>query len=272
MSEIGFICPELGNVTYAACFNCDHEMCGLPLPYRMAAANDREIEEDVYHVTEILKPARQAYLERHNDYYSDPFKKVWATFGTAWHSIPEKYAEGNPRFLQEVGFKALVGDVYLSGRCDLIDLKRKSMQDWKTTTVFKATELMGGDFAGTYWVEQQNIYRVFIAPWVEKLEVVALFRDWGPRYAEKCGPVEVINIPIMKEDDVIDMVMEKLTAITDINLFGIQNDLPNCPVEDCWEGWDKKENRKGRRKCRDYCGAGGDSGICTQYAEWLSGF
>ena len=265
--DVGYKCPFYGNVGYSKCFTCPDEICGLPLPYRRAASNDREHEPDTYHVTEILKPVRQAYLERHYDYYTDPFKKTWATFGTAWHSIPEMYAKNDPRFLQEVGFKALFGDVYLSGRCDLIDMKKKSMQDWKTTTVFKAGEYLKGDFSGTYWVEQQNIYRVFIAPWVEKLEIVAIFRDWGPRYSEKCRPIEVLSLPVLPEEEVLEMVAEKLDAIVSVDN---ELSLPECTPSECWEGWDKKEGCTVRRKCRDYCGAGGDSNICQQYVEWAN--
>ena len=267
MSEIGFICPELGNVTYAACFNCDHEMCGLPLPYRMAASNDRETEADTFHVTEILNPDKQVYLERHYDYYSDPHMKAFPTFGTAWHNMVEQYAKGNPRFSQEESFVALIGDFYLSGRCDLKDLLKLKLQDWKTTAVYKVKLSMAGDYFD--WSMQQNIYRPFIFPEAQALEIVALARDWKKsQNAKECKPIEIINLPILDENETLAWAVERIETLSS---YDNELSLPDCTPKQCWENWDRSEKKLVRRRCEDFCGAGGDSGICTQYSEWKDG-
>jgi len=266
--DIGYKCPFYGNVGYSKCFTCPDEICGLPLPYRRAAGNDREHEPDTYHVTEILNPDKQIFLERKYDFYTDPYRKVFSTFGTAWHGVAEKYAKNDPRYLQEVEFRALVGDVYLSGRCDLVDLKRVSIEDWKTTAAYKVKKAMKGDYDD--WSKQQNIYRPFILPDAKALKIIALARDWKKSQdANYCKPVEPILLPIMDENEVLAYAVDRLETLSS---YKDESELPDCTPEECWENWHdwRRKDYLVRNKCEDYCGAGGDSNICQQYVEWAN--
>ena len=168
--------------------------------------------------------------------------------------------------MQEVEFRALVGDVYLSGRCDLVDLKRVSVEDWKTTAVYKVKKAMKGDFKE--WKLQLNVYRPFIYPDAKALKIIALARDWKKSQdASDCNPVEVINLPIMAENTALAYAVERLETLSS---YKDESELPDCTPDECWEKWHdwRKKDYRIRIKCRDYCGAGGDSGICQQYVEW----
>ena len=282
MPQVGFTCPDGADITYDRCFKeCRTGKRCLPLPLLMAIANQYEVEPDKYHVTELLNPPQVVHLQRTHHYFAPPDKSVWATFGTAWHSVMEtqltRLKESvlgcEPGFYRvpeaswlvqerriEARFQTKWSEAVMTGRYDLYNPRTKTLSDWKTTTVFGVEKLLAGDYSNVKWVEQQNAYRQYADEDIQHLEIVAVFRDWGQRYADKCNPVEVFDLPII---DVQPQFDNAISTQMEIEHGGVEPRA--CTKDECWEGWDKKNGCSIRRRCEYYCGG---KEVCEQYQTW----
>lgn len=116
---------------------------------------------------------RKSYLERTEDYYIEPDKKLPTFRGTLIHSLIEM---GNTkeikkaRWLIEQNMRLPIttksGSWTLSGTLDAFDSKRKTLFDTKTLQDYAVEKLVTGGEKGTWsshisdsYVKQANIYR-----------------------------------------------------------------------------------------------------------------
>lgn len=182
-------------------------------------------------VTELLKPPRMAVLEdRHREELEeDVADNVWALFGLGVHKALAEHApnmlvakpgpipldmELRPGAIISVGSlneivpfpvsteQTLAMEVLgwtISGTYDSYSRHDKTLTDWKTCSIYK---IKLKDFDD--WTSQLNIYATLLMHHglpVEKVQVVALMRDWRPGEAkrEKNYPehqVAVIDLPL----------------------------------------------------------------------------
>ena len=279
MPQVGFTCPDGADITYDRCFKeCRMGKRCLPLLLLMEVADTRPTVDGVYHVTEVLKPPKQAFLERVHNYFKPPLDGVNSTFGTLWHLLMERRGRKVFHIDTEVNFIALIptthGDIYLSGTCDAVDHLERESHDWKTTTTFHVAEHKSGDFSGENWVEQQSVYKPFLFPNIPTNKIVAVYREWGERMSSKCDMVEQYTLPMMPEDEALTMIVERIETLAEIELDGAEprdctaKSGVNGSANECWEGWDRNTKTTVRRKCRKYCGG---KEVCEQYQTWKEG-
>lgn len=161
-------------------------------------------------VTKLIDAPQKRILGRK---YSDQLtvdvsERIWALTGQALHHILER-AETNE--LVEQRLFAEVDGWVLSGQFDRLHLGTKTLQDYKFTTTYKAD---GDD----NWIRQLNVLRWLAFQHgyeVDKLEIVAIFRDWRRGSAERDSQypqqaIKVIDIPVWPLDETYEFIQERI--------------------------------------------------------------
>jgi hypothetical protein len=216
---------------------------GLPDAIVQAVKNDGYSRGDAdISVTGLLKPVKAAVLEsRHWDELTeDASDRVWSLLGQSVHTILEranKTAVAERRLTIEMeGWK-------VSGGMDLYD-ESGILTDFKVTSVWK---LVKGDVED--WTNQLNLYSVILRAHghkVEKVQIVAILRDWSKRDAEKdplYPQAQVVNVPIRLWEPAIaeKFMRERVILHKQARLTGV---LPDCSEKDRWvrdEAWAVKK-------------------------------
>ena len=119
---------------------------------------EREKKPGVFSVTELQSTPRIIAWERVNPYWIDPYSMIWATFGTAFHAMIEKYGRGLQKidngerytFEKDNYFEkemVVAGEkVILRGTPDQYEWTRQELTDYKTLKWFwDLYYLMKGD-------------------------------------------------------------------------------------------------------------------------------
>ncbi len=168
------------------------------LPEEMViAAKEREYSKgDADHsATGLLQPAQIQVLTSWN--YSnltvDISDSIWSLFGSAVHYILESAAGKDGQQLAEKRLYAILNGIKISGMFDRYDASLFSIDDYKVTSVWKATKGSLYD-----WAAQLNIYRwLFKENYpdmpVEQLRIHAILRDWSFREAKKAAEIKGIS-------------------------------------------------------------------------------
>jgi hypothetical protein len=196
----------------------------LPEPFVRAANNERYSKgESRYSVTELIKPARMAALER---YYGDAIVEdvadhVWSLFGRITHGILE--ASGAPEtgaILEERLYAEVMG-VRISGQMDHTVLYPDGLlDDYKTSSVWSVMHGLKLE-----WEQQLNLYR-----WLQhvngravtRLRVVVFLKDWSIAKARQDGPqgkypkqaVVAIDVPVWELEQAETFVHQRLQEHT----------------------------------------------------------
>lgn len=268
----------------------------LPEPIVNAVMNDGYSNGGAgYSVTTLLKPPRVVALERKHaeEITEDVSDRIWSLLGQVVHGILERADKSG---VAERRLSMEVGGVTVSGQMDRwVD---GCLQDYKLTSVWK---LVKGDL--DEWEQQLNLYAVLLRHHghvINKLEIVAILRDWSKRDAEKdpaYPQAQVVNVainlwPAERAEAFLRQRVEMHEAAT--------KELPLCSARDRWAsdpvyavmkegrktavklyatqaeadahvGFDKSLKvvcRPGEdRRCRDYCRV---NKFCSQYQESLA--
>jgi len=210
---------------------------GLPEPLVDAVRNDGYTKGNAdFSVTGLIAPPHQRKLmgEYGEKITEDVSERIWSLFGQSVHAIIERSAQcSTGKYQIEQRLYADIMGKRISGQMDLYDVERRTIQDWKVTSVWSVKdESYKGD-----WEKQLNIYR-----WLAKkngmeaetLEVVAILRDWSRLERMRRGngypphSVAVREIPIWG-DDIVEEYIE-----TRIQLH-LNPDPPVCTPRDKWQ-------------------------------------
>ena len=140
----------------------------------------------------------------------DVSDRVWAVMGQAVHTVLER--AGTSALVEERLFMDVNG-WKLSGQFDRLHVADKTIQDWKVTTTYKAQ----GDES---WTRQLNILRMLAinnGHNIERLQVVAIFRDWQRSKAERDekypqSNVKIIEVPVWDNDFAMAYINERIQA------------------------------------------------------------
>lgn len=168
---------------------------GLPTPFVTMASSDYQYTEGRYSATALLKGVREIMLERrhHFEIEQDVSEMIWMIFGQAVHSILEKSEESEHQF-KEVKLAEEINERIVSGQFDLYDAKTKTLDDYKTCSVWK---VIYGDYED--WRLQLLIYAYLLTvagfP-VDKVRVIALMKDHSKAEAGRKDdyPPETVKI------------------------------------------------------------------------------
>jgi hypothetical protein len=154
---------------------------GLPQALVKAVQNDPyDAGKSDISVTKLIdSPQKRALWLQHQDAIEeDVSERIWALLGQAVHHILER--AGTDTLVEERMY-AKVRDWTLSGQFDRLHLSTKTLSDYKVTTTYKAK----GDLQ---WERQLNVLRWLALQndyEVERLEIVAIFRDWRRAEADR---------------------------------------------------------------------------------------
>jgi len=205
----------------------------------------RAVERDPYDnggadisVTKLIDaPQRRILLAQHAyQIETDVTDMLWALLGQAVHHILER--AGTDTMVEQRLF-AEVNDWTLSGQFDRLHLGEKTLSDYKVTTTYKAK----GD---ENWTRQLNVLR-----WlahengliVDKLEIVAIFRDFRRSEAERNADypqqaVKVIDIPVWPLEITYEYIKERM-FLHQVAQARTHGELPLCTDTERWYSGDK---------------------------------
>lgn len=270
----GFKCPKSQrDVKFDFCWNTCKEKC-KPAPALFSVASSRNVEENVYHVTEILNPPRIVYYTRNYPYFGRIDNLIVMKFGTAVHQLLEntkeyvKELELEDDYLIEQNFLEPIPTgaiqiprlfTFLSGTSDLYVKSTKTLWDFKTMKYYYAIkyliEKQNWDDGKYHW--QLNIYRRFQYPECEMLKIFAFVKDWNRTMKRKydIDPTETLQVPMIS-DKIVDATVKKL--LTD----HVQCQADPTKIRDCTE----KEMWHERIRCHEYCAI---SDLCPQFQKFL---
>jgi hypothetical protein len=259
----------------------------LPAPLVNAIRNDSYTSggSDIT-VTGLIRPAQMRRLLQGREVTEDASDVIWRLLGQAVHAILERaYPDAA---LTEKRVYATVNGWRVSGQFDVYD--NGVLTDYKITSVYSRN---GKD----EWTQQLNLLaalcRLNDLP-VQRVEIVAIFRDWRPREAQFGGDrdypeSQVAVIPVELWD-----AWEAEAFLSSRVSEHQQEDPPPCTDEERWfqpgkwalmqkgrkraiklfpekpeiilskdQYWEERPGRYAR--CEGYCNA---SPYCPQWAEY----
>jgi hypothetical protein len=207
---------------------------GLPSSLARAVSNDRYSRGDAHiSVTGLIGPARKRYLEQlHADEISeDVAERIWALMGQITHGILERADDTawceERLFIERFGWR-------ISGQFDRYLLELDGLlQDYKLTSTYSIKDGVKAE-----WEAQENIYALMLREHgyhVEKLEIVAILRDWQKAKAKHTDdypqvPALVIPVRVWPTDQIETYIQQRLNAHSKAH-----RSLPECTAEERWE-------------------------------------
>lgn len=205
-----------------------------------------------YSVTTLLKPVREILLTRrhYNEITQDISDMVWLIFGSAVHKLIEDADKSG--FAEYKLENLVIDDYYLTGICDLYDEEHFTVNDWKTTSVWKIIHQEFED-----WRKQGLMYAWLLRKkgyYTKKLKFNALLKDWSPSDAKYKSdypkhPIyvweyEITEADMMEIQSFIETQFKLIIACEKLK----DDDLPLCNQEERWNPGDKYAVMKTGRK------------------------
>lgn len=195
-------------------------------------------------VTTLISPPRLVELKRrhYKDIKEDVSDRIWSLFGQGIHTVLER-AETDATTETRLAIERQ-GWV-ISGQLDRYDAVTGLLSDYKCTSVYAVKNGHRQE-----WEAQLNILATILREHghtVNKLEVVAILRDWsngranGKDYPE-CS-VAVIEVPLWSQEKCEEYIDSRIRIHQAAKVK-----LPTCTPDEKWQTDDvfalKKEGRK----------------------------
>lgn len=223
----------------------------MPAAFVNYVSNVRHNAEGTLSATTLLQGDKQIVLyDRHfEELEQDAADLVWATFGTAFHSVMERQEDDA---FKEEAFEVQVDDWKVTGRVDRYDMEHEILEDWKTASVWK---VIYGEFKDwkaqglTYaWLMKQNGLEV------KRCRFVALLKDHSKKDAKnKEGypqkPVYIYEFDVTEADleATEARIRAKIKSVTES--YKLQDDeIAPCSEEERWATATKYAVMKDGRK------------------------
>ena len=223
----------------------------MPEAYVKAIQNSRHNEEGCLSATTLLKGTKEIILEnRHFDeIVIDASDEVWSVFGTATHSVLEHQEDDA---FKEEKFSVDVLDYKVTGKVDRDDLAHETLEDWKTTSVWK---VIYHDFED--WKKQGLIYTWLLRQSglnVRHIRFIAFLKDHSKSEAKKKADYPQAPVYIYEFDPTEDelthieaYIKEKVFEVS-ANAEKPDDEIAECSPEQRWSTPTKwavmKEGRK----------------------------
>jgi hypothetical protein len=262
---------------------------GLPEALVRAVKNDSYKGGGDISVTKLIdSPQIRMLQSKHKSVIvEDVSDRIWALMGQAVHHVLERSAEEHAiieeRFFMDVdGWK-------LSGAVDRLVPSQKVIQDWKFVSTYKAD----GDES---WTKQLNVLRMLAKAnniQVDKLEIVAIFRDWQRAVAKRDqnypqSIVKVIPVPVWSDEETMAYIRERIA----LHQKAHAGEQVECTDQERWaaqttyalmkeggkraskvaltkeelgepaKGYEIVERKGGYRRCEEFCAV---SQFCPQF-------
>ena len=223
----------------------------LPEAFVKAIQNARHNEEGCLSATTLLKGTKEIILEnRHFDeIVIDASDEVWSVFGTATHSVLEHQEDDA---FKEEKFSVDVLDYKVTGKVDRYDMAHETLEDWKTTSVWK---VIFHDFED--WKRQGLIYTWLLRQSglnVRHIRFIAFLKDHSKSEAKKKADYPQAPVYIYEFDPTEDelthieaYIKEKVFEVS-ANAEKPDDEIAECSPEQRWATPTKwavmKEGRK----------------------------
>jgi hypothetical protein len=171
--------------------------------------------------------------------YEDASEKIWSILGTAVHNIFEDHAEGN--YLSEERLFVDINGWKVSGAIDI----QKTEDDGSVTIMdYKCTSVWSVIFDKVEWHNQLNAYAYLVRKAkkvkVNKLQIVAVLRDWKKREAQMkddypYAPIMIVDVPLWDEAVAAEYVEGRVKLHQDAEFSRlVGEDLPLCSDKERW--------------------------------------
>ena len=225
-------------------------------------------------VTTLIQPPliRKLRMEHDNEIEEDVSSRIWALLGSSVHGILENAFKGTTARVEERVYAEVLG-WKLGGQFDV--LEGSTLSDWKVTSVYASDGKIE-------WENQLNVLRWLLHKnntTVDKLQIVAIFRDWRPMEAKKDPEypqtqVQVIEVPLWDLDKAEEYVSTRIQlhqladppVCTDEERWSTQEKwalmkeggkratkLFEIKPESCDKGYFIEHRPKEHRRCANYC-------------------
>jgi hypothetical protein len=165
-------------------------------------------------VTGLIGPAwkRKLEIEHWDELTEDVSSRLWALLGQSVHWFLEKHSVADA--FAEERLYAHIGGWAVTGQSDSFNEKTKTVEDWKTTSVWTVVYKDRQD----EWEQQLNCYAYL---WklngftVEKLQVNMILRDWVESKAREGGdyppiPFITIDLPLWEASQTEAFILARL--------------------------------------------------------------
>jgi hypothetical protein len=206
---------------------------GLPEAIVLAVERDTYTGGgDITCTTLIDSPQIRVLGRKHKDEMEvDCSQMVFALMGQALHTVLERAGLKEGGVTVEQRLFAEVNGWQVSGQVDRMHVSAGKLSDFKHTTVYKRH---GNDS----WTRQLNVLR-WLAHMngveLTQLEVVAVFRDWKKRDAQRNpdypqAPIMTIPVPLWSLDDAEEYVRERVY----LHQAASRGEEVPCTDEDRW--------------------------------------
>ena len=207
-------------------------LMGLPDAFVAAVKNDPYTGGGDISVTKLIDaPQRRVLYSKFKDFVvEDVSDRVWALMGQAVHTVLER--AGTSALVEERLFMDVNG-WKLSGQFDRLHVADKTIQDWKVTSTYKAD----GDDS---WTKQLNILRMLAIKNghdIERLQVVAIFRDWqrskaerDPKYPQ--SNVKIIELPVWSDEQAMQYITDRVSMHQAVFIYPLSQDGPHSFCHD----------------------------------------
>jgi hypothetical protein len=211
---------------------------GLPASIVNAIANDDYSKGDAdLSVSQLISPARKVEIERQHteELTEDASDRIWALVGQAVHEILRR-ADDDALTEQRlfIDWHDTTGKLWkISGAFDRLACTHAVLGDYKVTSVWAVK-----DGAKVEWEQQVNTYAYMLrlhGYWIDKLQVVAILRDWRKSESLKypdsypSHQVKVIDLP-MWTDGMCRMFLDERIE----EHRASRDKLPFCTPDERW--------------------------------------
>lgn len=214
----------------------------LPDPVFKALTNDTYTKGDSNRSITTLIDSPRIRIQRSElsqVIYEDVSEKIWSILGTAVHNIFEVHAEGD--YLSEERLFVDINGWKVSGAIDI----QKTEDDGSVTIMdYKCTSVWSVIFDKVEWHNQLNAYAYLVRKAkkvkVNKLQIVAVLRDWKKREAQMkedypFAPIMIVDVPLWDEAVAAEYVEGRVKLHQDAEFSRlVGEDLPLCSDKERW--------------------------------------
>ncbi len=193
---------------------------GLPQPLYKAILwqqSNHSVGDAHLSCTQLIDSPLIAWLWRHygDQVQEDAAERLWPLYGSLMHNLLEQFAGDGEHV--EVEAISEVDGVRVSGHIDLVVQHDGTLQDYKFTSAWTVSHALKE--GKPEWERQLNVYRFLLdnsiadlkLPSIDKLQIVALLRDWGPRHQrDGLQPVHIIDVPLWPDAQALSYMKERI--------------------------------------------------------------
>tara|TARA_B100002019_G_scaffold172513_1_gene149118 strand:- start:547 stop:1380 length:834 start_codon:yes stop_codon:yes gene_type:complete len=206
----------------------------LPEPIVKAIQNDGydgHKKSDIT-VSSLISPPQITHLRRkfHEFIMVDVEDRLYSLFGSAIHKV---FEQANSKDIIEKRFYTTIDGLSLSGQVDRLIPEDNKISDWKFTSVNKVLYANFED-----WEKQLNCY-AYLARLdgyqIEKLEVVAILRNWEKMKVKTSkdypdSMIQIIDIPVWTQGKAKEFITKRIALHKEARSGKVQP----CTDEERW--------------------------------------